>query len=360
MGDAGTGDEPPADFLALDSPNEGEAGTLTCPFDGCDGVVCSTARECHAHVREWHSPPYACGGCGASFAAQPALARHVRATGHRGRAGAEDGGELRGREAEHGLEDRNDGRAPGSRGSPGQDREDEQAAATNGDEALLEASGGDYVMCLEPCCRRHLEGWTERRYEAHVKSHGHAAAVAEGAALRQRQLPAAELERQQADRRALRCGAAGCPLYGKRLSTSQSYYHHLQTRSHLFPGGFWLAPGGRHCTVRGCGQFGRAFGNEANFRRHAQSAQHLAAARGGLARRLLAAGPTAGGDDADGDGDGLGGELAEEASHASGPSTPTPTPSGRRSQELLERRSRRLEADVRRLQAQMDWLCRQL
>lgn len=231
----GTGDrtQPPPDFMLLDSPNEGETGTFACPFDGCDGVVCGSAQECHLHLREWHSPPYACAGCDAYFAAQSALARHVKATGHQKWICAKQACEMKGFEFESHLEYRNHVIASDSHRSLGQRPAHDKAA--DPDDTLSEDSAADYFMCLEPCCCRYLQRWTERMYEVHVKGHCHVAAAQEGEGLRKRGLSETELEQKQYACRKFLCDAPGCPQFGKCLSSSQSYYYHVQTWNHLFP-----------------------------------------------------------------------------------------------------------------------------
>ncbi|KAM4064364.1 hypothetical protein HRG_006184 [Hirsutella rhossiliensis] len=402
--------DPPPDFLLLDSPNEGEAGTFACPFDGCDGVVCGSAQECHIHLKEWHSPPYACAGCEAYFAAQPALARHVKATGHQKWVCAKNGCELKGFEFESHLEYRKHVIVSTSHRSLGQrDGTRYPDKVTDPDETLSEGSAEDYFLCIEPCCCRYLQQWTERMYEVHVKSHCHVAAIQEEEALRRKHLSVEELEQKREARRTFLCDVRGCPQFGKCLATSHSYYYHIQTWSHLFPveasvpkkdddDDFWLQPEARHCTVHGCLQFGRRFTTETIYQRHIKSVQHLRAAcrqptRSSpriqrVNRRLFVTVQPADegdiGEDADdemGDYDEARQQQPGSASTAacssstepsSLPNTPScmppltpdpglasPSPSRPRHELFLERRNRQLEEEVQRLQAQMDWLCRQ-
>ncbi|KAF4508734.1 hypothetical protein G6O67_005076 [Ophiocordyceps sinensis] len=423
-------DEPPPDFLLLDSPNEGERGTYTCPFDGCDGVVLGSPAECHVHVKDWHSAPYSCAACSAYFAAQPALARHVKATGHQKWMCAKAGCEMKGFEFENHLEYRDhviasashrslgqreagereaDEREAGERGAgqrgAGQREADQKEAdhgygdartcpgdqhMTDADETLSEESGDDYFMCLEPCCRRYLQRWTERKYAVHVNSHCHVAAVQEGEALRTKDLPAADLEQRQGALRMFLCDVRGCPQFGKCLATSKSYHHHLQTWNHVFPStpnkdhdddDFWLQPDTRHCDVDQCLQFRRRFATETAYQRHIKSVQHLRAAcrppstrssprEAKRVNRLLF--PTV--EQAERGDDDMHDCEQRSAEHSSVvstglPDTPmggtpdsglsSPTPSRRRREVFLERRNRQLQDEVQRLQAQMDWLCRQ-
>ncbi|PHH93125.1 hypothetical protein CDD83_505 [Cordyceps sp. RAO-2017] len=303
---------PPAGFFVLDSPNDGESGTLSCPHPGCDGFAFGTPEECHLHLREWHAPPYECTQCDASFAAQPSLTRHVKATGHQRWRCEREGCELKGVDfgsylsyGTHAVHSH-----PNLEGGDGGQGAASAAAASSGDEDWLsEASPAAEAifMCLEPSCRLYAKPWTSpARYAAHIKSCGHRGAVEAGESLRGRNLSIAELEMRYEAMRELRCDVEACPQYGRSMKTSTAYHNHIQTWVHraLEEGGGaqadsddvfdaddddYRGDGGFRpcrCNLRGCAQFGRRFTTESNYRRHIESMHHLRLGRDAVASEL--------------------------------------------------------------------------
>ncbi|PNY25885.1 Uncharacterized protein TCAP_04177 [Tolypocladium capitatum] len=302
--------EAPPGYFVLTSPNDGETGTYTCPHDGCDGVVCGSIDDCHTHHKEWHSPWYSCAECGASFAAFPALSRHIKASGHQRWACRNHDCEWNGIEFDgylgyhaHVMS----ARAHGYLTTAGEDRDDVHAEHGRGDsyddggsdvdmsDGPSECPSADEFVCIEACCSQYMKRFlTDRLFDMHVNSKGHRCAVAGGESLLQQGLPTADLEAKQEAMREFRCAVEGCPSFGHCLSTSHSYFYHIQTSAHLFPrkdvdadddpdvtGDEDEQPKARRpsCVVRACPQYGRQFSHHANHERHINSAAHLRAAR---------------------------------------------------------------------------------
>ncbi|KJZ77720.1 hypothetical protein HIM_02897 [Hirsutella minnesotensis 3608] len=413
--------EAPPGFYILSSPNEGEPGTFSCPFEDCDGVVCGSMEDCHHHIKEWHSPPYSCAECQANFAAGPALDRHMKAAGHHKWACQKQGCELKGFDFGNHLSYRDHVLASAAHTDAAQwKKEIDQTghdfstladSDLDGSDVLSDCPPHDEFMCLETCCRQYLKRLSKRQYDVHVKSHAHVAAIKESKALHLQNLSEDVLEERQQARRELRCDKEDCLLFGRTYTSSQGYYQHLEAWSHLFPEPgkksatepkmddddvFGPAKEGdseaKRCNISGCVQFGRQFRTLASYERHINTVQHARVASPQLAffgmnpmrypakLKFQLRGGTSLGETS---------LNAERPEHTPTPTpTPTtawspstagspawdtpslspfpmapnsalssPTPVGAR-ERYLERRNRELEEEVKQLQGQLDWLSR--
>lgn len=391
--------EPPPGYLVVASPNDGESGTYACPYDGCDGVVCGSVDDCHAHDREWHAPPYSCAECGAGFAAYPALSRHIKASGHQRWACqnedcASKGVEFDGHLSYH-LHIMSSG-AHRCLAPAGEDGDGESTA-----DGLSECPSVEEFICLERCCAHYMRTFsTERMFDVHANGNGHRGAVKGGESLLRQGLSTADLEAKQEAMREFRCDRKGCPLFGHCLSTSHSYANHVQTAAHRFPcmdvsadqdadgteDEAWQPQAKPSCVVLGCPQYGRQFSHRANHERHVNSAPHIRAARRSLispARGItlrtsprFKPSPPAEETEADDESRTFWSAVSSAAptplfsSPHRGAVLTTPTkstmlhtplssPSSTAREEYLERRNRELEDELRRLHARLDFVSRQ-
>ncbi|KAL7921351.1 hypothetical protein ACQKWADRAFT_296238 [Trichoderma austrokoningii] len=314
---------PPAGYrVAADVINdrEGEGDRVfACPEVGCDGFTFDSVNECHIHAKDWHSPPYSCSECDARFAAMPALKRHFKSAGHYNWICQEDGCEMKGvlfaNRSEflaHAL------RISGhERLLPAEDVKspwfpkrinyakvlripcDDDDEDDDVSEPLDEEEAAAY-QCLEPACRRHGQFFhSEGEFGRHEESHAHVNAIGYSQRLRESGKAVADIAAEQEAARELRCTAKGCPFFGERLKTSQSFYKHISTAKHVYP---LLNPASDPtsptadirqqlhqlnlaCDEPECARYEHRFANYMNLTRHVQSISHLKAVSYGQMKR---------------------------------------------------------------------------
>ncbi|KFA76547.1 hypothetical protein S40288_10616 [Stachybotrys chartarum IBT 40288] len=275
----------PFGYLVTDCSTLSETSPYSCPHVGCDGFSLDTLQDCIIHEAEWHSGPYTCSQCNATFAAQAALSRHAAASGHLWLwACRQEGCSKRGHEfftpkgyLEHVLVEK------------AHQGEMSTTAAEASSDSL-----SDYPMeesmCLEACCPRyqnlfHSSAETER----HMNSRGHVGAKDAGWALAKEDMTEEERAKRQEACRNLTCDKADCEMFGRKLASTHSYFHHISTKMHLEGNGMQKkkpaakeakpkerAP--RQCLVTLCHKYLHVFRNASNYRAHAASDRHVHAA----------------------------------------------------------------------------------
>ncbi|KAK5995980.1 hypothetical protein PT974_04400 [Cladobotryum mycophilum] len=285
--------------------NEG-AAPFVCPQLGCDGLAFETAGECHRHEDEYHSPPYWCGECDASFAAESALRRHLSASGHRVWICEEKGCDMEGIQfsskdgyVAHALESMNH-RAIDLRRQTAVVRRRVSPDSDDMMEDVLSDCPSDVgEMCTQPCCHKFEHPFPSRgEWDRHAISHGHVSAVRLSETLAALDLPAEQLAARQASARGFTCDAPGCQHFGRRLSTSQSYYRHVEAAGHREPRPrierAALKPIVKEamrvrmvCEEVACGKFGQEFGKAGSWFRHVAGVGHVRAARFGEVMRRM-------------------------------------------------------------------------
>lgn len=272
------------DYLATDSSILSESSPYSCPHVGCDGFSLDTLQDCIIHKAEWHSGPYTCSQCKATFAAQAALSRHTAASGHLWLwVCQQEGCSKRGHEfftpkeyLRHVLV--------------------EKAHQGEGSNTAAEASSdslSDYSMeksmCLEACCQRYQHLFhSSAEAERHMNSRGHVGAKEAGWALAKEDMTEEERVRRQMACRNLTCDKADCDMLGRKLSSSHSYFHHISTKMHLEgndmqnkPATKAAKPKGRaprQCLMTLCHKYLHVFQNASNYRAHVASDRHIHAA----------------------------------------------------------------------------------
>ncbi|KAK1237386.1 hypothetical protein MKX08_003011 [Trichoderma sp. CBMAI-0020] len=291
---------------------EGEGGRLfACPEIGCDGFTFDTIYECQIHAKDWHNPPYSCSECDANFAAMPALERHFKATGHYNWICQEDRCEMKGilfanrsEFVAHALRISGHERLLPTEelNSPLFPKKINYAEVIHilCDDTTTEPSDEEVYQCLEPSCRRYQQTFhSESEFGRHQESHMHVNAIKHSEDLRQSGKSVEDITTEQEAAREFRCTAEGCPSFGEKLKTSQSFYRHINTAKHVYPllnsasnptsptaeirqrfGRLNLA-----CDEPECPRYEHHFANYMNFTRHTQSVPHLKAVSYGQTKR---------------------------------------------------------------------------
>ncbi|PNP40030.1 hypothetical protein TGAMA5MH_07952 [Trichoderma gamsii] len=291
---------------------EGEGGRLfACPEIGCDGFTFDTIYECQIHVKDWHSPPYSCSECDASFAAMPALKRHFRNTGHYNWICQEDQCEMKGilftnrsEFVAHALRISGHERLFPTEelNSPLLARKINYAEVINilCEDTASEPSDEEAYQCLEPSCRRYQQAfYSDSEFGRHQGSHAHVNAIKHSEDLRESGKSAEDITAEQEAAREFRCTAEGCPFFGEKLKTSQSFYRHITTTKHVYP----LLNSASNptsptadirqrfdrlnlaCGEPECPKYEHHFANYVNLTKHNQSIQHMKAVSYGLMKR---------------------------------------------------------------------------
>ncbi|KAL7896180.1 hypothetical protein HDV63DRAFT_385084 [Trichoderma sp. SZMC 28014] len=291
---------------------EGEGDKLfACPEIGCDGFTFDTIHECQIHVKDWHSPPYSCSECDASFAAMPALKRHFRATGHYNWICQEDQCEMKGilfpNRSEfiaHALRiDGHERLFPAEElCSPLFPKKINYSDVIHlpCDDTTSELSDEEVFQCLEPSCRRYQRIFhSENEFSRHEESHVHVNAIKYSEDLRESGKSEGDIATEQEAAREFRCTAEGCPSLGQKLKTSQSFYKHITTMKHLYPllnaASNPASPTAdirqrfdqlnRACDEPECPRYEHYFSNYSNFNKHIQSVPHQKAVSYGQMKR---------------------------------------------------------------------------
>lgn len=295
----------PPGYFVVDSPNETENATFSCPHIGCDGISFEDVDQSSQHEVDWHSGPYTCPECHSNFASRPALTRHFCASQHiRIWDCPHRGYELHGVgfDSQKALEQHL--QSPTFHGTSS----DRSFTATQGANPKEEAVHRDNITvdrpstslspspeqdytCRELCCHRYLECFrSPLEYARHTESYPHKTAIKMGEELNQEELTAGNLNEEQRAAREFECTSEGCPFQGRKFSTAQTFQHHRSTQAHRTTS-FLIAGTAdemevsveetprdpMYCEAWSCPQFGRLFSNAANFARHSQSAPHFAA-----------------------------------------------------------------------------------
>ncbi|KAL7929898.1 hypothetical protein V8C35DRAFT_331028 [Trichoderma chlorosporum] len=295
------------DALAL----EGEGDQpFACPHLSCDGFTFETIQECRIHEDDWHNPPYFCSECDTSFAARPALKRHFKASGHFNWICLEENCDMKGilfaNQSEFVAHARS---TPGHEhlfpdeplNSPVSVKRINYAEVTNlregetTDECPSEEEG---QVCLEPACGKFQRVFhTESEFARHKESHNHVNAIKYSEALRESGKSITEIMNEEEAAREFRCTAEGCPYFGQKLKTSQSFHRHIQTTQHLNPtkpcpsnpaspttdirmklGKLRLKPS---CDEPECPKYEHRFSGTKTFEKHLQSVVHLTSVKYG-------------------------------------------------------------------------------
>ncbi|UKZ58114.1 hypothetical protein TrVGV298_011979 [Trichoderma virens] len=301
---------------------EGEGNhSFACPHSSCDGFTFETIQECFLHEDDWHRPPYFCAECDTTFAARPALKRHFKASGHFNWICLEGKCDMKGtlfaNQSEfvtHALN------TPGHEhlfpeeplNSPVSVKRINYAEVTNimegetTEECLSEEEG---QKCLEPACRRYQRVFpTESKFAQHKESHNHVHAIKYSEALRESGKSIADITTEQEAARALRCTAEGCPKFGEKLTTSQSFYYHIQTEQHVHPRfvstsnpasptaeiRMKFADINLACDEPECPKFQHYFYNKGNHTKHSKSVVHQKAVEFGTKKRSMGNSSTGG------------------------------------------------------------------
>ncbi|KAF7557843.1 hypothetical protein G7046_g5962 [Stylonectria norvegica] len=295
------------EYYVVSSPNEAENGFFSCPHLGCDGRTFDTSNECVDHEVNWHSGPYTCPECDAEFAAEPALARHARGSGHSikmvcSKVGCGSEGVAftsRGAFVAHLVDPAHQGFEQ-SMFEPMEEtiaasRPDAEAdpkpRATPGKSIEVKRPQNDYI-CREACCDRFGTDFRcKSEFQRHANIGKHILATKIGKVL-ERKASKGDLEAEQEAIRNLRCNGEECADYGKVFSTYKSYVHHIgkiQHRTgHFIDLGNLATSATEHretvevtedmrCTELWCPRYGDSFRNAYNFKTHVESAAHVKA-----------------------------------------------------------------------------------
>ncbi|EHK49567.1 hypothetical protein TRIATDRAFT_280757 [Trichoderma atroviride IMI 206040] len=311
--EAMTESPPPGYSVAADiGDKEGEGGRLfACTEIGCDGFTFDTVDECQIHVKDWHNPPYSCSECEANFAAMPALRRHFKASGHYNWICQEEQCEMKGilfanrsEFVAHAL------RISGhERLLPAEDLKSPLFPSRINyaeiihipcDDTTSEPSDEEAFQCLEPSCRRYQHLFhSESEFGRHQESHAHVSAIKHSEGLCQSGKSVGDVTTEQEAAREFRCTAKGCPFFGEKLKTSQSFYRHINTTKHAYPllnsASNPTSPTAEirqrfdrlnlACDEPECPRYEHHFANYMNFTRHIQSVPHLKAVSYGQTKR---------------------------------------------------------------------------
>lgn len=114
---------------------------------------------------------------------------------------------------------------------------DHKFEATRTDEGTSsEDFPDDCFVCLASCCHHYERAFiTYPQYLRHIKSHAHISAAAIGAGLFSQNLTEDQLEQKRAALRGFCCDSQGCNDFEHVFSSGQSFYNHIQKRTHLRP-----------------------------------------------------------------------------------------------------------------------------
>lgn len=311
--EATTENPPPGYSVAVDiGDKEGEGGRLfACPEVGCDGFTFDTIYECQIHAKDWHSPPYSCSECDTNFAAMPALKRHFKSTGHYNWICQEERCEMKGilfsnrsEFVAHALRISGHERLLPTEelNSPLFPKKINYAEVIHilCEDSASEPSDEELYQCLEPSCRRYQQLFhSESEFGRHQESHAHVNAVRHSEDVRESGKSVEDIATEQEAAREFRCTAKGCPFFGEKLKTSQSFYRHINTTKHVYPllnsASNPTSPTAEirqrfhqlnlSCDEPECSRYEHHFANYMNFTRHIQSIPHLKAASYGQMKR---------------------------------------------------------------------------
>lgn len=306
-------DIPPAGYPTIENGHEGEGEKpFSCPHFGCDGFTFDTMQECRVHEEEWHNPPYLCSECEKSFAAKPALKRHFKNSGHFNWICIEEHCEMKGtlfaNKSEfvtHALN------TPGHEHlcptealrSPVSAKRINYAEVIHlfDDENTFQSSPDEeQYFCPEPsCCRYQHSFSSESEFNRHKESNGHVNAIKYSETLRESGKSIADIMAEQSAATEFRCTAKGCPYFGEKLKSSQSFYHHINTAQHLNPPcGSRSNPVSPTAEIRmrfsqlniscdepECPKYEHRFSSKANYTKHTNSVAHLKAVSYGQLKR---------------------------------------------------------------------------
>ncbi|KAM0313297.1 hypothetical protein ACHAPQ_012063 [Fusarium lateritium] len=226
--------ELPDGYYVADCPNPAESGTLSCPYK---------------HEYNWHQGPYACGQCGKSFAAAPALERHARASLHRVQWLCEDPEcDMQGEEfatsalyIQHLQE--SDGHGAVKAMDDATDTESDFSLSPSGqrstEDDVFSSMVFDENICHEPCCRHYGTDYKRiSEYIRHADTGIHRLAVTLNKCIAASIPfgPALFAEREAV--RQLRCVSPACLMSGHTFKTARSFYKHLSEGSHR--GGWYV------------------------------------------------------------------------------------------------------------------------
>ncbi|RFU80653.1 hypothetical protein TARUN_1538 [Trichoderma arundinaceum] len=305
----------PPGYPVIEKTQEGEGGKpFACPHFGCDGFTFDTVEECRAHEDDWHSPPYLCSECDTSFAANSALKRHFKSSGHYNWICLEEVCEMKGilfaNQSEFvnhalntpGHEHLSPSEAPHSPVSAKRINYAEIIHVLDGESTSECSSEEEGHMCPEPSCRRYQQVfYSEGEFSRHTESHGHVQAIKYSETLRESGKVVADIMIEQEAAREFRCTAEGCPYFGEKLKTSQSFYHHIQTTQHLHLSSDIIAdPTSPTAEIRQkfnqlnllcdepeCPKYEHQFSNRVNLTKHTKSVVHLKAVSYGQMKRSM-------------------------------------------------------------------------
>ncbi|KAM0517689.1 hypothetical protein ACHAPE_004662 [Trichoderma viride] len=313
--EATTENPPPEYSVAADvDGKEGEGGRLfACPEIGCDGFTFDNIYECQIHVKDWHSPPYSCSECDASFAAMPALKRHFKSTGHYNWICQEDGCEMKGilfanrsEFVAHALRISGHERLLPTEelNNPLFPKKINYAEVIHilCEDTASEPSDEEVYQCLEPSCRRYQQTFhSDSEFGRHQESHPHVSAIKYSEDLRESGKSVEDIAIEQEAAREFRCTAKSCPFFGEKLKTSQSFYRHITTTKHVYMHPLLNSVSNPtsptadirlrfdrlnlSCDEPECPRYEHHFAHYFNLTKHNQSVQHLKAVSYGQMKR---------------------------------------------------------------------------
>ncbi|KAM0244151.1 hypothetical protein ACHAP5_006535 [Fusarium lateritium] len=289
--------ELPDGYYVADCPNPAESGTLSCPYIGCDGFK---------HEYNWHQGPYACGQCGKSFAAAPALERHARASLHRVQWLCEDPEcDMQGEEfatsalyIQHLQE--SDGHGAVKSVDDAMDTESDFSLSPSGhqsnDDDVFGSTIFDENICHEPCCRHYGTDYKcISEYIRHADTGIHQLALTLNKLIVASIPTGPALYAEQKAARELRCISPHCLMFDQVFKAPQSFYKHLSEGSHrqgwpvdlgnaeldyksdkdTLPG-IEFSAGGRkgRCVNDKCPRYGMKFDSYGDMKQHSRSFGH--------------------------------------------------------------------------------------
>ncbi|KAL7955979.1 hypothetical protein V8C34DRAFT_326739 [Trichoderma compactum] len=302
---------PPTGYVVDMPALEGEGDQpFACPHSSCDGFTFETIEECRIHEDDWHNPPYFCSECDSAFAARPALKRHFKASGHFNWICLEGKCDMKGtlfaNQSEFVIHALNTAgheslflEEPLS--SPVSVKKINYAEVANlmeGETTEECPSEEEGEMCLEPSCRRYQRIFsTGGEFTRHKESHNHVNAIKYSEFLRESGKSIADIVAEQEAAREFRCTVEGCPKYGEKLKTSQSFHNHIATEQHLHPRSpsdptspaseirLKFAQISLACDEPECAKFQHSFLNKGNHTKHTKSVAHCKAVEYGNWKR---------------------------------------------------------------------------
>ncbi|KOS18124.1 Zinc finger Y-chromosomal protein [Escovopsis weberi] len=263
-------DVPPDKYLVPYCVRENEGNAqYSCPHLGCDGLGFHTARECHTHEDRYHAGPYRCGTCERLFATQSALERHCTETGHRIWVCRMSGCDMEGVCFGDGHEFEKHVRE--SRAHEG--LKVDEALAGNDEDALSECSAVG-KMCLAQACHKFEKFFASpAEWEKHAASRGHVRAISLFESFCQLDISADELAAKLEAARGLRCDKSDCRRFGAAMSSTQVFFHHLETEGHKDPEGLRAKEAEKRvrmvCEEPECARFGSEY-RPAAFVKHVE------------------------------------------------------------------------------------------